>query len=235
MGQYYKGVIFTKSSRKQKNNKIKVCLDNWDYNNGAKLMEHSYVGNSYVRAYEYLLAERYDGYPFVWVGDYADEHNGENIYDLAYNFRQEKARRIAKRKGYVEYDGVFYKYDRDGYEIDRKDNFDEVIKLDDDVTYKYILNYDKKCFVRIPKMSEEKDAYGFPKLTIHPLPLLCADGNQRGSGDYYGSNEELVGLWAYDRIGVGNEIPSDFKTELIVTFKEKYEGGEGNDYEYRNL
>ena len=44
MGQYYKGVIFTKSSRKQKNNKIKACLDNWAYKNGAKLMEHSYVG-----------------------------------------------------------------------------------------------------------------------------------------------------------------------------------------------
>ena len=144
-------------------------------------------------------------------------------------------RRIAKRKGYIERDGVFRKYDKYGYVIDCKDNFEEVITFDGDVTYKYILNYDKKCFVRIPKMSEEKDAYGFPKLTIHPLPLLCADGNQRGSGDYYGSNEELVGLWAYDRIGVGNEIPSDFKTELIVTFKEKYEGGEGNDYEYRDL
>lgn len=235
MGQYYKGVIFTKSSRKQKNNKIKVCLDNWAYKNGAKLMEHSYVGNSYVRAYEYLLAERYDGYPFVWIGDYADEHNGENVYDLAYNYREQQSDRMAKKQGFKKENGYYYKYDRDGYCIEKKSSFYEEISCDEKVTYEYILNYDKKCFVRIPKMSNEKDAYGYPKLTIHPLPLLCADGNQRGGGDYYGSNEELVGLWAYDRIGVSNEIPSDFKTELIVTFKEKYEGGEGNDYEYRSL
>lgn len=218
MGQYYNGVIFTKSSRKQKNNKIKKALDNWAYKTGAKLMEHSYVGNSYVRAYEYLLAERYNGYPFVWIGDYADEHNGENVYDLACEYCEQQANRIAKRQGF------------------RNENeYYEVIPYDEKVTYKYILNYDKKCFVRIPKMSNKKDKNGYPELTIHPLPLLCADGNQRGGGDYYGSNEELVGLWAYDRIGVGNEIPSDFKTELIVTFKEKYEGGEGNDYEFRSL
>lgn len=232
MGQYYKGVIFTKSSRKQKNNKIKACLDNWAYKNGAKLMEHSYVGNSYVRAYEYLLAERYDGYPFVWVGDYADTHNGENIYDLAYNYREQQSDRIAKKQGFKKENGYYYKYDRDGYCIDKKSSFSEVIPYEANGIYKYILNYDKKCFVRIPKMSNKKDKYGYYELTIHPLPLLCADGNQRGGGDYYGSNEELVGLWAYDRIGVGNEIPSNFKTELIVTFKE---GGEGNDYEFRSL
>ena len=227
MGQYFKGVIFTKSSRKQKNNKIKKTLDAWAYKNGAKLIEHSYVGNSYVRAYEHLLAERYNGYPFVWIGDYADEHNGENIYDLTCQYREQQSNRIARKQGFRKEDGYYYKYDKKGNCISKKDFFYEVIPYDENVTYKYILNYDKKCFVRIPNISSE--------LTIHPLPLLCADGNHRGGGDYYGSNEELVGLWAYDRIGVGNEIPSDFKTELIVNFKESYDGGEGNDYEYRSL
>ena len=148
MGQYYKGVIFTKSSRKQKNNKIKACLDNWAYNNGAKLMEHSYVGNSYVRAYEYLLAERYHGYPFVWVGDYADEHNGENIYDLAYNYREQQSDRMAKKQGFRKEYGYYYKYDRDGYCIDKKSSFYEDISCDEKVTYKYILNYDKTYSVK---------------------------------------------------------------------------------------
>ena len=30
---------------------------------------------------------------------------------------------------------------------------------------------------------------------------------------------KLVGSWAYDEIGIGNEIPQDF-TELVVSFKE---------------
>jgi hypothetical protein len=79
-------------------------------------------------------------------------------------------------------------------------------------------------FVRIPELSENWD--------IHPLPLLCADGNQRGGGDYYGANEDLVGSWAYDRIGIDNEIPKGITTELVVTFKERYNGGKGNDYKY---
>lgn len=57
-------------------------------------------------------------------------------------------------------------------------------------------------------------------LTMHPLPLLCADGNGRGGGDYYDLNKEVVGYWAYNRIGVTNnvkDIPNDY-TELEITF-----------------
>lgn len=234
MGQYYKGVIFTKSSRKQKNYKVAKALDCWAHNSAAKLMEHSYIGNFYVRAYEYLLANKYFGHPFVWVGDYADakgENEEYNIYDLAYNFIEKRIETKAKKKGYVKLtNGRFVHIDRNGYEFPISiSRFYETIEVSDDEQYEYILNFDKKCFVRIPKKTNN--------LVIHPLPLLCADGNQRGGGDYYGTNEELVGLWAYDRIGVGNEIPSDFKTELIVTFKERYESNdnEGNDYEFRDL
>lgn len=38
--------------------------------------------------------------------------------------------------------------------------------------------------------------------TVHPLPLLTAEGNGRGGGDYHEQNPdiELVGTWARDSI-----------------------------------
>lgn len=193
MGQYYRGAVLEKTALKRNEVKVKFSLCPYQHNNGAKLMEHSYVGNYYVEAYEKELSSRYYGYPFVWVGDYADDKFDKfNVYELAYNKVTEVDMTTLCR-------------------ADRKD-------------WKYLINFDKKMFVRIPEMSENWD--------IHPLPLLCADGNQRGGGDYYGANEEIVGSWAYDRIGIGNEIPKGIITELVVTFKERYDGGKGNDYKY---
>ena len=56
---------------------------------------------------------------------------------------------------------------------------------------KYLINYDKAQYVKLPKC--KKGVW-----QIHPLPLLCADGNGRGGGDYNGINENMVGIWAYD-------------------------------------
>ena len=85
----------------------------------------------------------------------------------------------------------------------------------------------KKMFVRIPKKTV------VVCLFIH-FPLLCADGNGRGGGDYEGTNMELIGSWAFDRIGVANELPKNIKTELVVEFKECYEGGDSsvNDFSF---
>lgn len=37
---------------------------------------------------------------------------------------------------------------------------------------------------------------------LHPLPLLTAIGNGHGAGDYYGSNLNLCGSWALDKIAI---------------------------------
>ena len=193
MGQYYRGAVLEKSALKRNEVKVEFSLCPYQHNNGAKLMEHSYVGNYYVEAYERELSSRYYGSPFVWVGDYADNKFDKfNVYELAHNKTTE---------------------------VDKK-----TLCSEDRSNWKYLINFDKKMFVRIPELSENWD--------IHPLPLLCADGNQRGGGDYYGANEELVGSWAYDRIGIDNEIPKGITTELVVSFKERYDGGKGNDYKY---
>ena len=55
-------------------------------------MEHSYIGNSFVEAVEFLLIDdgegnkgRWSGNKIVWAGDYADDEPNEdfNLYSLA--------------------------------------------------------------------------------------------------------------------------------------------------------
>ena len=75
MGQYYKPVIL-------KDNKKTVVkfMRSWDYSNGSKLMEHSWIGNNFVRAFETLIFRKPQ--IVVWAGDYADECKARksNIY-----------------------------------------------------------------------------------------------------------------------------------------------------------
>lgn len=82
--------------------------------------------------------------------------------------------------------------------------------------YHYLVNFDKMEYVdkrKAPKFGKEYD------WQVHPLPLLVADGNGRGGGDYHGHNEETVGCWTGDRIGVRKEIPEGF-IEIIPNFTE---------------
>ena len=75
--------------------------------------------------------------------------------------------------------------------------------------YTYILNHTKRQYINKAKC----------KNMIHPLPLLTAEGNGRGGGDYYEKGIEYVGTWARDVISV-EKMPTDGYTEL------KYEFGE---------
>lgn len=83
MGQYFKPVIIDKKDSK----KVVASLHAHDFNNGLKLMEHSYVGNNFVNTFATLINDedgKYKGYPMVWCGDYADDVlEGKNYYDIA--------------------------------------------------------------------------------------------------------------------------------------------------------
>lgn len=74
MGQYYKPSSIEK----------KQHVYSHDYDNGLKLMEHSYVGNNFVNAVMGLLIEGGAWYKdrIVWAGDYADGENGEDSENL---------------------------------------------------------------------------------------------------------------------------------------------------------
>ena len=74
MGQYYKPVNIDR----------REWVDSHDYDSGLKLMEHSYVGNRFVTAVEFLLATSWKGGRIVWAGDYADPETqgGDNLHGL---------------------------------------------------------------------------------------------------------------------------------------------------------
>ena len=72
--------------------------------------------------------------------------------------------------------------------------------------YPFIVNHTKKEYVM--KMNQ-----------FHPLPILTAEGNGRGSGDYRGADEDLVGTWARHVISVEMEAPAEY-TMLVHNFGE---------------
>lgn len=74
MGQYYTPIILEKEN-------TRVPVKAWHahhYNNGLKLMEHSYIDNNFVAIVEHELLN--NPQRLVWAGDYADEEpNGKNL------------------------------------------------------------------------------------------------------------------------------------------------------------
>ena len=165
----------------------------YDYDNGAKLMEHSYIGNSFVEAVEFLLIDdgegnkgRWSGNKIVWAGDYANAEplGANNLYSLA----------------------------------EEKDKLKMLIEAVPE-NYHYLVNWDKKQFVDKTKCNPINGVWNIKGLKIHPLPLLTADGNGRGGGDYNGEGIDYVGTWAKDRISLMKEIPEDF-TEIRPNFDE---------------
>ena len=74
MGQYYKPV----------NTKTMKWLYSHSYDNGLKLIEHSWIGNTFVGAVMTLLSPKNKWYksPIVWAGDYYDEEGEKPYYDL---------------------------------------------------------------------------------------------------------------------------------------------------------
>jgi hypothetical protein len=81
MGQYYLAVILDEGGKL-----IRTWVNPHNYGNGAKLMEHSYIGNNFVSVVESLLSPEGMFYKcrLVWAGDYADEgDDGKNLYSNA--------------------------------------------------------------------------------------------------------------------------------------------------------
>lgn len=236
MGQYYNPSIL-KTNHKLAKNPVAVSLYSWDFGNGLKLMEHSWVGNNFVGAFIHLIGENspYFGKPCVWGGDYADsyrnrlskpEEDADNIYFLANKVQDElnkvcgldesssKTPEILNLKYHklfgkdMFYNSYYWMTNYKG-EKHRRDFIDCRNNLD---TYKYVINIRTHEYIEIPEPSDTD-------WIVHPLPILLADGNGRGGGDYHGSNMEFVGKWAFHPIGATNEIPKGYK-KLDIIFQE---------------
>lgn len=139
MGQYYCGVILN-SHKKNFPNKDKVAawVSSYDYNNGAKLMEHAYIGNKYVGAFETLINKengKYAGYPIIWAGDYADEE--------PYKFKGEKV--------------TLYSLAHDN-----NNKLNGIVPKH----YRYVINEDKKLFIDTGKINKDKYEYRIHPLPL---------------------------------------------------------------------
>lgn len=180
MGQYFKPIILGDKPNNGEQETIKGWMYSHSYDNGLKLMEHSWMKNPFVQTFEKQLTRRGDHYMsrVVWGGDYATEEPGVKIIDEG-----------------KEYEANLYSLCDDENEI-RPD----VTSTED---YPYIVNHTKKVFVDKTKVPADADGW-----RIHPLPLLTAEGNGQGGGDYFGKDpNEIIGSWARDIISVEKENP----------------------------
>lgn len=183
MGQYYRAVIL---SEEEHGAEILASYEaNKHDSNGAKLTEHSWIGNYFVYTIEALLCEygNYNRHRLVWAGDYADREEGKksNLYFLS-----------------------------EAYLTQGK-----VVRLIPE--YHFLVNHSKRVLVDKFKSLPGQDGW-----RIHPLPLLTAEGNGRGSGDYHprsAEEEALIGSWARDIISVERQIPDGYQ-EIVPPFLE---------------
>ena len=177
MGQYYKPVSIEK----------KEHVLSHSYDSGLKLMEHSWLNNSFVKAVCTLIAigGAWYGDRIVWAGDYAgpepntendeNEGRGDNLYHIC---NTEVKPDVPKKE------------------------------------FRYVINMDTKEFVdtkKIPISDIWTDDKGkeWPFI-IHPLPILTCEGNGHGGGDLH-KESDLVGKWARARVSVTDEVPTDYK------------------------
>ena len=220
MGQYYKAVFLTE------NNKPIASVSSYDFGNGAKLMEHSWEKNPFVRFVERQLMV--SPQRVVWAGDYADHENPKTITarEIKLLANEESEYWSAEK---LKADGVnlYSLADTIGritHTESVKSKYEHDYKEVAPLTAKYLVNLDKKQFVNKTKTPKDGDGW-----KIHPLPLLTCEGNGRGGGDFRINTEknqgnvELIGTWARDRISVVStkaEIPKDF-TELVFDLVER--------------
>ena len=85
MGQYFKPCILAANKKT-----VIKWVYSWDFNNGLKLMEHSYIENPFVSAVESLIWNKPER--IVWAGDYADlcKQRKTNIFDRCRDANQVK-------------------------------------------------------------------------------------------------------------------------------------------------
>lgn len=83
MGQYFEAIILKPRVENQPDEVLKSYCPH-DFDNGAKLMESSWIGNNFDNFVETQLLM--NPQRVVWGGDYADEEPyGLTLHDIAYN------------------------------------------------------------------------------------------------------------------------------------------------------
>ena len=159
----------------------------------AKLMEHSWWNNPFCNSFAIRLYKKKGR--VCWVGDYSND------------------------------DDFLFKNNSAFYTPSYKEVWGDSVKTltspatDFTLDHKFLPNHATKEYVDLDDYkSKSVDDDGW---TIHPLPLLTAVGNDRGSGDFHEGNigYEKVGLWAWNLISISDAPPKSYK-KIDLMFKE---------------
>lgn len=209
MGQYYQPVLISKDGSFR-------TLVSHEYDNFQKLMEHSYIGNKFVNAVCTLIWR--NPTRIAWMGDYSHDEYGD-VYE----------KKIPHEEFMRYYRSVWG--DEDNAIIIRP-KARNVITLK---SRRYIVNHTQRCYINLREyiakckwtvrggyVNGQYDPNETWDMCVHPLPLLTACGNDRGSGDYHEGypDYDRVGEWAFDLIECTDKKPEGYE-KLDVTFTEQ--------------
>lgn len=194
---------------------------------GAELCEHSWLGNNeVVIPIEQLVKTKWQGDRVIQLGDYAD---GMAASAASTALRKEHLKFIEKIKKEIGMTNDQRLYWGDVAEKGEKfkeytleelfDSYD--LKLGQKCScdqFRYLYNTKRKEYVDSFKIlpsyvGEYKSEINFVKLDAYSL--LIAIGNGLGGGDYFGPDENLVGLWASssDSIIISEKSPKEYAEE----------------------
>lgn len=211
--QYYKYINIDK--------RIMVCTKG-----GYGLCEHSWLGNNeVVIPIKQLVKTEWQGDRVIQLGDCANgmaastELRGEHLKFI---------KKIKKEVGMTNDQNLYLYW---GYKVNGGETFKEYtlkelfdlydLKLGQKCScdrFRYLYNTKRKEYVDSFKIlpsyvGEYKSEINFVKLDAYSL--LIAIGNGLGGGDYYGPDENLVGLWATtsDSIIISEKSPKEYAEE----------------------
>ena len=193
MGQYYITAVKKQGNVRWK----KFCNDG-----GVKLMEHSYIGNDFCNA---ICAMLYKTPSYVvWCGDYYDSESEDCKHTPSYS---------SDKKGYNK-KNIWGRNARDTHVSD------ETFQ----VKGKYLINLDTKEYIDFTEYCEAASIGQFDNdgWAVHPLPLLTANSNGQGGGDYYHEypNYDMCGMWSDCLLVIDDTVPDGFTKRSDIFFAE---------------
>lgn len=171
------------------------------YGCGLHLMEHAFVGSSYVDAVASTLVNKPQW--LIWFGDYSEPNEKVNLDEVAFA-KADKAAHSTPHSPVA---------------------INETIKNNN----YFLINHSKKLFLDMAKyIKNAPRAYNNniePNPIIHPLPLLTASSNGKWDGDYrpttkYAWSYSAVGSWCNDLIEI-SDTPYDGFKEIMIYFQQQ--------------